>query len=75
MKQIEQNTIIEAISDFFGKEITTESKLGDIEEWDSLGQINLFMMLEEKFNLNLSADEVIDNDSVKKIVDLLNNKK
>lgn len=74
MKQINNNDIIDSISEFFGKKVTIESKIGDIEGWDSLGQINLFMMLEEKFELDLSPDDIIENDSVRKIIELINKK-
>lgn len=54
--------------------INIDSKLGDIEQWDSLGQINLYMAIEDELSISCTPDEVIENDSIKKIVILLNDK-
>ena len=51
------------------------SKMGDIEQWDSLGQINLFMSIESELGISCEPEEVIESDSIKKIIELLNSKK
>lgn len=55
--------------------ITINSKIGDFEQWDSLGQINLFMAIEGELSISCTPDEVIENDSIRKIVQLMNGKK
>lgn len=54
--------------------ITKDSKMGDVEAWDSLGQINLFMAIENELGINCDPDEIILNDSIATIVELLHNK-
>ena len=59
-------------SDLFGDEVTSETKIGDITSWDSLGQINLFMSIESELGITFEPDIIIENDSIKKIIFLLN---
>jgi len=63
--------IIKIATDLFCEEINTETKIGDIEAWDSLGQINLFMAIESELGLSFDPTVVIENDSIKKIVTLI----
>ena len=44
---------------------------GDIPEWDSLGQQNLIMALEQKFKIKLDIDEVLEMETVEDIIDTL----
>ena len=67
-----ENEIIKIASELFETEINIESKIGDIENWDSLGQINLFMAIESDLGLSFDPDDVIANDSIKKIIKLIN---
>ena len=67
-----ENEIIKIASELFQTEINIESKIGDIENWDSLGQINLFMAIESDLGLSFDPDDVIANDSIKKIIKLIN---
>ena len=70
-----ENKVIEIASELFNASISKDSKIGDIDSWDSLGQLNLFMALESELNINFSPDEVIENDSIEKIILLINSKK
>lgn len=67
-----ENEIIKIASELFETEINIESKIGDIKNWDSLGQINLFMAIESDLGLSFDPDDVIANDSIKKIIKLIN---
>ncbi len=69
-----EKKVIDLATEFFNKNISLKNKIGDIEEWDSLAQINLFMFLEEKLDMKFSADEVIENNSIEKIISLIKNK-
>jgi acyl carrier protein len=69
-----EDKIINIASELFGEEVTKDTKIGDIESWDSLGQINLFMAIESELDIKVSPDEIIENDSIAKIIDLLKNK-
>ena len=65
--------IINIASDLFGQEVTDETKIGDVQKWDSLGQINLFMAIESELNLSFDPEDVIENNSIKKIITLIEN--
>jgi acyl carrier protein len=67
-----EEKIIHIAQEVFNCQITTGSKMGNPEVWDSLGQLNLFMALEMQLGIKCSPDEVIQNDSIEKIVKLLN---
>lgn len=49
-------------------------KEGDIENWDSLGHITLFMELENKLGIKFKMDEIAKNRSYKDIKRLLEEK-
>lgn len=68
-----ENKIINIASELFGTEVTNETKIGDIEAWDSLGQINLFMAIESELGLSFDPQVIIENDSIEQIIFLLNN--
>ena len=46
-------------------------KLGDIDEWDSLGNFNLLLAFEEFYDVRFSMDEMADLKSITKIIDAL----
>lgn len=52
-------------------DITYETKQSEVEEWDSLGHLRLFMAIEEKFGKSFSIDEIGSISSVAEIVDKL----
>lgn len=70
-----EKIIISIASNLFGQEMSVESEIGDVEKWDSLGQINLFMAIESKLDLRFDIEDVIENNSIKKIILLLENYK
>lgn len=42
-----------------------------IEAWDSIGHMNLISALEEKFNVSLETDDIVDFSSFKKGKEIL----
>ncbi len=46
----------------------------DIEEWDSLGLINLVVALEESFNIKFATTEIPEMQSVGAIISLIREK-
>ncbi|CAA6825458.1 MAG: Unknown protein [uncultured Sulfurovum sp.] len=70
-----ETKIIKIASELFESNITIESKIGDVENWDSLGQINLFMAIESDLGLSFDPDDVIANDTIKKIIELIDRNK
>ena len=43
-------------------------KIGDIEEWDSQGNLNLLLAIEEEFNIRFSMEEMSELKSIKQII-------
>ncbi|RXK13611.1 acyl carrier protein [Halarcobacter mediterraneus] len=70
-----EEKVIQIASDVFNCQIKSDSKIGNPEEWDSLGQLNLFMAIESELGIKCSADEIIENNSISSIVKLLESKK
>ena len=62
------------IADLFNiseDKINERSSPDTISDWDSMGHISLIMVLEEEFDVSLTADEVAEMQSVKDIVQTL----
>jgi acyl carrier protein len=49
-------------------------KLGDIDEWDSLGNFNLLLAFEEFYDVRFSMDEMAVMKSIAKIIEVLSAK-
>ena len=69
-----EEQVINIAKEVLNCEINKDSKIGNPEQWDSLGQLNLFMALEMQLGIKCSPEEVIESDSIEKIVTLLEGK-
>lgn len=61
--QIEENKLKQALANVFGVEvslITDDASPDTIESWDSLRHMNLVLVLEEQFGVELSDDQVVE---------------
>ncbi len=68
--QAYQDVFIQSLSiekDKFNSEI----KYNDIPEWDSIGHMTLMSALEEKFNITLDTDDIVDFSSYQKGKEIL----
>jgi acyl carrier protein len=64
-------------SDIFGiapQNITAASSPQTVESWDSIQHLNLVLALEEKFNLQLSPEEIEDLKSIGDAAKLIESK-
>lgn len=43
----------------------------DIEEWDSLGQINLISAIEKEFGIRFKLEQIMNIENVSQIVDVI----
>lgn len=49
-------------------------ELNSFPEWDSLGNLNLLLRIEENLNFRFTSDEFSEVKSVKQLIDILKNK-
>lgn len=56
-------------------DISIHTKMEDVPEWDSFGQISLLSELEKEFQIKFSFDEMIAINSVESILHVLEKKK
>jgi acyl carrier protein len=56
-------------------EITRETTAMDIDGWDSLSHTDLIMAIEDRFGVELPADQMFDLEDVGELVDLIANLK
>ncbi len=69
--------VCDVIADVFGvprEDVGPATVREDILEWDSLGQLNLVLALEEAFDVSFGVDELAELTSVKSIVDRVQEK-
>ena len=76
-----QEEVLEAIQTLFNKVferddivVTRETSAKDVDEWDSLAQIDLVVSMEKKFGIKFSLDELIELQNVGEAADLIVNK-
>lgn len=73
-----QEEVLEAIQPLFNNVferedlvITRETSAQDVEEWDSLAQIDLVVSMEKQFGIKFSLDELVELKNVGDAVDLI----
>lgn len=75
---MDKNEIFAAVQDIFRENfdddslvLTRETCADDIDEWDSLEQINLLTAMEKKFGLKFKLDDVRNLKNVGDLLDLI----
>ncbi len=53
------------------EKIPSDLSLGGIEEWDSMGHMNIMMLMEEKFGVEIDAEAIGRLTSISAICDFL----
>ena len=67
-------SVAELISQTLGvshDQITSELAYGDVPEWDSMGHMNLMLGLEEKFGIQITADNITNLVNIPAIIKYL----
>ena len=76
MKQ--KNSLVQVLKKIIKKElkiiVQLNSKLLDYEEWDSIGNFNILLACEEKFNIKFTANEFSKLKSFKEILTVVKKK-
>ena len=68
------DTIQEIFRDYFDEPtmvITEDTSVNDIEEWDSIAQMNLIVALEKEFNMKFKIDEIAKAISVRVMLEII----
>ena len=71
------NSLEEIFKDIFDDEelkLERETSADDIDDWDSLAQINLIVAIEKEFNVKFSLEEVATLKNVGEMADLIERK-
>ena len=63
--------IVAEITEVEVERITLQSSPDNLEEWDSLAQVNIVLSLEQEFGRQFSPDQIERMVSVEKIVEVL----
>ncbi len=63
--------IVAEITEVEVERITLQSSPANLEEWDSLAQVNIVLSLEQEFGHQFSPDQIERMVSVEKIVNVL----
>lgn len=75
MKSIERSHFREILEVAFPSatipKICTDLKSGDIPEWDSLGNFNLLLVVEEFYNVRFTTDQIAELKSAEQIYNAL----
>ena len=53
------------------KDFTENIEYNSIPQWDSIGHMTLVAAIEEKFNITIDTDDIVDFSSFKKGVEIL----
>lgn len=55
--------------------ITDSTNSNEIEDWDSLEQINILLSIEKKFNIKFNLDEALEFKNVGDMINLIERKR
>lgn len=53
------------------EEVTLDTEIGELDEWDSLHNMEIITELEKTFNVKITSDMLIDLEDVSDIVSLI----
>lgn len=68
------SSIIEVFNDILDLEegqLTPESSPIDIDEWDSMANVNLIVALEEEFEIKFKLEDILDLKTVNDFINLV----
>ena len=78
MKNIVNKKIIESLKNTFSKskipKNISELKIGDLKEWDSLGNYNLLLDIEKSFKIRFNSTDLTKITTIKQIISHIRNK-
>lgn len=69
-----ENKIIELIARVLNVpvgDVTLETEIGELEEWDSLRNVQIIAQLEKEFEVKITPDMIMDLEDVSDIISLI----
>ena len=66
--------VIEIIAQVLGvptSDVTVDTEIGELDEWDSLRNMQIFSSLQEVFSVKIGQDMLVDLENVSDIIDLI----
>jgi citrate synthase len=70
--ELEVRSVMGQVWDLDPKNISADAQFNEMPEWDSMGHVNLLVVLEDRYGLTIDFDILIGLVSIPKIVDYLN---
>jgi len=70
-------SVVEIMSGLFSvppESLSLESSMETVDQWDSLQHFNVILDIEQRFGIELSPEEVLELNSVGKIVEVVEKK-
>jgi len=53
------------------KDVTVDTEIGELDEWDSLRNVTIFAELQKQFDIKITQDMLVDLENVADIIDLV----
>ena len=66
--------IFEESLDIDASELNLDSEYEQVENWDSLGHVRIIGEIEDRLNLEFDIDEIVGQDTVDKLIKLVQSK-
>lgn len=66
--------VIEIIAQVLGvptSNVSVDTEIGELDEWDSLRNMQIFASLQEAFSVKITQDMLVDLENVSDIIDLI----
>ncbi len=67
-------SFIEILDDPDLVKVNIDTKFKHLDEWDSLTNLSLLVMVDAEFNVKLNAEDVRNSNTIKELIDLINSK-
>jgi len=64
-------TLIASILKVSVENVTSDTEIGELDEWDSLHNMEIFNELEKTFNVKITSDMLVDLEDVSDIISLI----
>lgn len=55
------------------EEVENDTEIGELDEWDSMHNLTIFMEIQKEFNIKITQDMLMDLENVDDIIDLVEN--